>query len=96
MTQAERKAALGGAPVYMFWLTRQTPAQNARPRAFHCGELPFVFNNTDRVAAMTAEVLKHQNSVAECPTPGLPLREVATPIILAFRNGRRLRRKRSP
>jgi para-nitrobenzyl esterase len=53
VTQAERKAAQGGAPVYMFWFTWQTPVLDGRPRAFHCAELPFVFNNTDRAAAMT-------------------------------------------
>jgi para-nitrobenzyl esterase len=53
VTQAERKAALGAAPVYMFWFTWQTPVLDGRPRAFHCSELPFVFNNTDRAAAMT-------------------------------------------
>jgi para-nitrobenzyl esterase len=53
VTQAERKAALSGAPVYMFWFTWQTPVLDGRPRAFHCAELPFVFNNTDRAAAMT-------------------------------------------
>ncbi len=53
VTQAERKAALGGAPAYMFWFTWQTPVLDGRPRAFHCSELPFVFNNTDRAAAMT-------------------------------------------
>ena len=53
VTQAERKAALGGPPVYMFWFTWQTPVLDGRPRAFHCAELPFVFDNTDRAAAMT-------------------------------------------
>jgi para-nitrobenzyl esterase len=53
VTQAERQAALGGAPVYAFWFTWQTPVLDGRPRAFHCSELPFVFNNTDRAAAMT-------------------------------------------
>jgi para-nitrobenzyl esterase len=52
VTQAERQAALGGAPVYMFWFTWQAPVLDERPRAFHCSELPFVFN-TDRAAAMT-------------------------------------------
>jgi para-nitrobenzyl esterase len=52
VTQAERKAAQP-APVYMWWFTWQTPVLDGRPRAFHCAELPFVFNNTDRAAAMT-------------------------------------------
>ena len=53
VTQAERKTALGAAPVYLYWFTWQTPVLDGRPRAFHCAELPFVFNNTDRCAAMT-------------------------------------------
>jgi len=53
VTQAERQSALGGAAVYTFWFTWQTPVLDGRPRAFHCSELPFVFNNTDRAAAMT-------------------------------------------
>jgi para-nitrobenzyl esterase len=53
VTQAERQVALGGAPVYTLWFTWQTPVLDGRPRAFHCSELPFVFNNTDRAAAMT-------------------------------------------
>src|SRR4029077_1273997 len=32
VTQAERQAALGGAPVYMFWFTWQTPVLDGRPR----------------------------------------------------------------
>jgi len=53
VTQAERKAALGGAPAFTFLFTWKTPVLDGRPRAFHCSELPFVFNNTDRAAAMT-------------------------------------------
>ena len=51
--QAGRKTALGAAPAYLFWFTWQTPVLDGRPRAFHCAELPFVFDNTDRCAAMT-------------------------------------------
>jgi carboxylesterase type B len=51
--QAERKTALGAAPAYLYWFTWQTPVLDGRPRAFHCSELPFVFDNTDRCAAMT-------------------------------------------
>ncbi len=53
VTQCERMAALKAAPVYLWWFTWQTPVLDGRPRAFHCSELPFVFNNTDRAAAMT-------------------------------------------
>jgi para-nitrobenzyl esterase len=53
VTQAERKAALNAAPTYLYWFTWQTPVLDGRPRAFHCSELPFCFDNTDRCAAMT-------------------------------------------
>ncbi len=51
--QAERKAALGAAPVWLYWFTWQTPILDGRPRAFHCAELPFVFDNTVRCETMT-------------------------------------------
>lgn len=51
--QAARKAAQGGAPAFMYLFAWQTPILDGRPRAFHCSELPFCFNNTDRAAAMT-------------------------------------------
>jgi para-nitrobenzyl esterase len=51
--QCERKAALGAAPAYNWLFSWQTPILDGRPRAFHCAELPFVFDNTDRAAAMT-------------------------------------------
>ena len=53
VTQAERKAALGAAPAFVYWFQWQTPILDGRPMAFHCAELPFVFDNTDRCAAMT-------------------------------------------
>jgi para-nitrobenzyl esterase len=53
VTQAERKAAQGAAPAFLYWFQWQTPILDGRPRAFHCAELPFVFYNTDRCATMT-------------------------------------------
>jgi para-nitrobenzyl esterase len=53
VTQAERKAAKGSAPAYMYLFSWQTPVLNGRPRAFHCSEIPFVFNNTDVSAFAT-------------------------------------------
>jgi para-nitrobenzyl esterase len=47
VTQAERKAAKGAAPAYMYLFSWQTPLLDGRPRAFHCSEIPFVFYNTD-------------------------------------------------
>ncbi len=53
VTQAARKAAQKAAPAYLYWFTWQTPILDGRPRAYHCAELPFVFYNTERCAAMT-------------------------------------------
>ena len=53
INQATRKVQQNGAPAYVYWFEWQTPVLDGRPRAFHCAELPFVFANTDRCAAMT-------------------------------------------
>jgi para-nitrobenzyl esterase len=51
--QAKLKAAQGRAPAYLYWFTWQTPIFSGRPRAFHCAEIAFVFDNTDRCETMT-------------------------------------------
>jgi para-nitrobenzyl esterase len=51
--QAKLKAAQGGAAAYLYWFTWQTPILSGRPRAFHCAEIAFVFDNTDRCETMT-------------------------------------------
>jgi para-nitrobenzyl esterase len=51
--QAKLKAAQGRAPAYLYWFTWQTPILSGRPRAFHCSEIAFVFDNTDRCDTMT-------------------------------------------
>jgi para-nitrobenzyl esterase len=68
LTQAERKAAQNAAPAYVYWFQWQTPVLDGRPRAFHCSELPFVFYNTERCAAMTGggpEALELSGRVAD-------------------------------
>jgi para-nitrobenzyl esterase len=51
--QALAQTAAGRAKVYLYWFTWRTPILDGRPRAFHCAELPFVFDNTDRCETMT-------------------------------------------
>jgi para-nitrobenzyl esterase len=51
--QAQLKAAQGKAPAWLYWFTWQTPILDGRPMAFHCSELSFCFNNTDRCETMT-------------------------------------------
>jgi para-nitrobenzyl esterase len=50
--QAERKVQQV-APVYLYMFSWNTSVLDARPRAFHCSEMPFVFYNTDRCETMT-------------------------------------------
>lgn len=53
--QLTRKAAQNAAPAYCYQFTWQTPILNARPMAFHCSELAFVFNNIARCDRMTGD-----------------------------------------
>ncbi len=53
ITQAERKAALGAAPVYMYYFTWHSPVRDGKLRAFHTLEIPFVFDNVDVGRSMT-------------------------------------------
>ena len=39
------KAAQNGAPVYAYVFTWETPVMGGYAMAYHCSELPFVFNN---------------------------------------------------
>ncbi len=52
-TQAERKAAQGGAPAYQYLFAWQTPMLDGRPRAFHSCEIAFVFDNGDLCVNLT-------------------------------------------
>lgn len=50
---AQRKAAMGLAPAFMFWFQWQTPVLDGRPMAFHCSDLAFFFNNMERCESQT-------------------------------------------
>ena len=52
--QANEKSKLnGGAPVYMYLFTWQSPVFDGKYKALHCMELPFVFDNIERANQMT-------------------------------------------
>jgi para-nitrobenzyl esterase len=53
LRQASAKAAQGGAPAYVYLFAWNTPVLDGRVRSYHCAELPFVFDNTDRCDAAT-------------------------------------------
>ncbi len=50
--QAERKAAQGAAPVYVYLLAWETPVDGGRFRAHHALDLPLVFNNVETSRSM--------------------------------------------
>jgi para-nitrobenzyl esterase len=52
--QADQKASLsGGAPVYVYLFTWQSPVMGGKYKAIHCVEVPFAFNTIDRARNMT-------------------------------------------
>lgn len=52
--QATEKSSLqGGAPVYMYLFTWQSPVMDGKYKAIHCMELAFAFNNIARCEEMT-------------------------------------------
>jgi para-nitrobenzyl esterase len=53
MKIAERRAALGGAPVYGYYFCWETPVQQGRLKSPHALEIAFVFDNTERSARFT-------------------------------------------
>ncbi len=53
LRQAQLKGAQNAAPAYCYQFAWQTPVLSGRPMAFHCSEIAFVFDNTDRCENMT-------------------------------------------
>jgi para-nitrobenzyl esterase len=54
VVQANLKSALaGGAPVFMYLFTWQSPVLDGKYKVLHCMELPFVFDNIARCEEMT-------------------------------------------
>ena len=55
LEQARLKHAQGGAPVYNYWFTWQTPILDGRPGAYHTSEIAFCFDNTKRCDQATGD-----------------------------------------
>ena len=53
MIIAQRRAALGKGPVYLYYFTWETPVQGGRLRSPHTIEIPFAFDNVQISARMT-------------------------------------------
>jgi para-nitrobenzyl esterase len=50
---AERRAALGKAPVYLYYFRWETPVQGGRLKSPHTMEIPFAFDNVKIAARIT-------------------------------------------
>ena len=53
MKVAERRAALGKGPVYLYYFTWKTPVQDGQLRSPHNMEIPFAFDNVQISAKLT-------------------------------------------
>jgi len=53
LTETERKAAQGKAPVYSYYFTWRTPVRDGKLRTPHAIEIPFVFDNVDAAKSFT-------------------------------------------
>jgi para-nitrobenzyl esterase len=53
LVEAERKAALNGAPTYVYRFDWRTPVLGGKLRSLHTLETPFVFNSTAGASALT-------------------------------------------
>jgi para-nitrobenzyl esterase len=53
MKIAERRAALGKAPVYLYYFRWETPVEGGRLKSPHTMEIPFVFDNVQISARLT-------------------------------------------
>ena len=74
ITLAERKAAQGSGPAYMYMLTWETPAARGSLRCPHALEIPLVFDNVERardfVGRQTAT--SRNGWPTRCPRRGSP------------------------
>ena len=60
ITLAERKSALGKAPVYMYFFAWDTVGFGGRYKALHMAEIPFVFDNIANAETMTHKLPEAQ------------------------------------
>jgi para-nitrobenzyl esterase len=67
MKIAERRAALGKAPVYLYYFTWESPVQGGRLKSPHTMEIPFAFDNvkiSERLTGGGAEAMALADKVS--------------------------------
>ena len=63
--QAERKAAQGGAPVYVYGFYRHTPVQGGRLYTPHASEIAFVFDTLAKAPTIVGPVTPEAQTLAD-------------------------------
>lgn len=64
-TVAERKAAQGGAPVYVYYFTKHTSVRDGKLRAPHTLEIPYALDNLARSAPIVGAVTAANQALAD-------------------------------
>ena len=65
LTQADRKAAQGGAPVYVYYFAKHTPVRGGKLRAPHTLDVPYVFDNLTYGAPIVGPKTPAQQAFAD-------------------------------
>ncbi len=84
---AERKAAKGKAPVYMYSFNWQTPVFDGKLMAPHALDVPFVFDTLDATGITGHSPAALANRCGRIEQPGPPLPAPASPITRRSRIG---------
>jgi para-nitrobenzyl esterase len=63
--EAERKAALGEAPVYKYYFQWYSPVREGKLRAMHTMDVPFVFENVEIAKSEVGEAHSELNALAD-------------------------------
>ena len=58
------KVKQGSAPVYAYIFSRETPVLGGFAMAYHCAEIPFVFDNIELAAQATSATMIFDNESA--------------------------------
>jgi para-nitrobenzyl esterase len=65
VTLAERKAQQGGAPVYLYYFTRNLPVHEGKLHAPHTAEIPFAFDSLAHSAPIVGPVTPELQALAD-------------------------------
>jgi para-nitrobenzyl esterase len=94
-TEAQRKAALGKAPVYVYRFQWYSPVSGGRLRAMHCMDIPFVFENVDLCKTVVGDGQDRHALADKMSSAWVAFARTGNPITKACRSGIRSRRTRA-